>query len=224
MMASGTGSTSSKYVARREVPQWIVENCTQCMDCIVACPDTALPNTAQDISTILRTAIRNYVSQDENKDILLEKVPAIDEAVRAEMHVHSKIKGDDYRFNDIVKDKVNELGILDPESSVYEEFFGILDKVPIAYHKTKAIFNAIERKNPGEGGVFSIFVSDLCKGCGACVTACGSHEALKMIPETEKCILIYNQLQGFLISFEIHPRNILDSTMQTIRKRAKWPR
>ncbi|HBH05376.1 MAG TPA: oxidoreductase [Flavobacteriales bacterium] len=209
MMASGTGSTSSKYVARREVPQWIVENCTQCMDCIVACPDTALPNTAQDISTILRTAIRNYVSQDENKDILLEKVPAIDEAVRAEMHVHSKIKGDDYRFNDIVKDKVNELGILDPESSVYEEFFGILDKVPIAYHKTKAIFNAIERKNPGEGGVFSIFVSDLCKGCGACVTACGSHEALKMIPETEEVHTDLQSAAGFLDLLRDTPKKYL---------------
>jgi pyruvate-ferredoxin/flavodoxin oxidoreductase len=33
--------------------------------------------------------------------------------------------------------------------------------------------------------VFSIFVSDLCKGCAACVTACGEHEALKMVQETE---------------------------------------
>src|SRR5208283_2776615 len=27
--------------------------------------------------------------------------------------------------------------------------------------------------------------SDLCKGCAACVTACGEHEALKMVQETE---------------------------------------
>ena len=31
---------------------------------------------------------------------------------------------------------------------------------------------AIEKKNPGEGGIFSIFVSDLCKGCGECVEQC----------------------------------------------------
>ena len=36
------------------------------------------------------------------------------------------------------------------------------------------------------GGVFSIFVSDLCKGCAACVTACGEHQALRMVQETEQ--------------------------------------
>src|SRR4029434_6356899 len=30
-----------------------------------------------------------------------------------------------------------------------------------------------------------IFVSDLCKGCAACVTACGEHRALRMVQETE---------------------------------------
>ena len=38
----------------------------------------------------------------------------------------------------------------------------------------------------GAGGLFSIFVSDLCKGCAACVTACGDHQALKMVQETEE--------------------------------------
>ena len=39
----------SKYVARRETPLYIAENCTQCMECIAVCPDTALPNCAQDL-------------------------------------------------------------------------------------------------------------------------------------------------------------------------------
>jgi pyruvate-ferredoxin/flavodoxin oxidoreductase len=43
-----------------------------------------------------------------------------------------------------------------------------------------------ERKTPGSGGIFSIFVSDLCKGCAACVTACGDHQALRMVQETEQ--------------------------------------
>jgi pyruvate-ferredoxin/flavodoxin oxidoreductase len=62
----------------------------------------------------------------------------------------------------------------------------ILDKVPMAYQKVNAIFSSPERKSPGSGGVFSIFVSDLCKGCAACVTACGDHNALKMVAETEE--------------------------------------
>ena len=59
VMAAGTGDTASKYVARREPPLFIPENCTQCMECIAVCPDTALPNCSQDIETVLRTAINN---------------------------------------------------------------------------------------------------------------------------------------------------------------------
>ena len=34
------------------------------------------------------------------------------------------------------------------------------------------------------GGLFGIFIDpDKCKGCGECVTACGSHNALKMVPK-----------------------------------------
>src|SRR5438094_10545262 len=55
----------------------------------------------------------------------------------------------------------------------------------MAYQKANAIFATPEKKAPGAGGVFSIFVSDLCKGCAACVTACGDHRALKMVQETE---------------------------------------
>jgi len=67
-----------------------------------------------------------------------------------------------------------------------QQFFDIIAKVPMAYQKVNAIFSSPERKNPGSGGIFSIFVSDLCKGCAACVTACGDHNALKMVAETEE--------------------------------------
>src|SRR5260370_1197325 len=56
----------------------------------------------------------------------------------------------------------------------------------MAYQKANAIFMTPERKTPGSGGIFSIFVSDLCKGCAACVTACGDHQALRMVQETEQ--------------------------------------
>src|SRR5947209_15023891 len=55
----------------------------------------------------------------------------------------------------------------------------------MAYQKANAIFATPEKRSAGGGGIFSIFVSDLCKGCAACVTACGEHRALKMVQETE---------------------------------------
>ena len=41
-----------------------------------------------------------------------------------------------------------------------QQFFAILDKVPMAFQKTHAIFSTPERKHAGDGGIFSIFVSD----------------------------------------------------------------
>ena len=56
----------------------------------------------------------------------------------------------------------------------------------LAYSNVPAIFRSLESKTPGAGGLFSIFVSDLCKGCGECVQVCGDHDALRMTAETEE--------------------------------------
>ena len=64
------------------------------------------------------------------------------------------------------------------------EFLTIIDKLPLAYNDVAAIWRSVEKKNPGNGGLFSIFVSDLCKGCGECVQVCGDHDALRMTAET----------------------------------------
>src|SRR6185436_10697809 len=87
-----------------------------------------------------------------------------------------------------------------------EEFFNVIDKVPMAYQKANAIFATPEKKNPGSGGIFSIFVSDLCKGCAACVTACGEHQALRMVQETEEVNAEHESGTAFL--------NLLPDTSQ----------
>jgi pyruvate-ferredoxin/flavodoxin oxidoreductase len=180
--AAATGDTASKYVARRETPLYIAENCTQCMECIAVCPDTALPNCAQDLSTLLRTAAAHYVSNAADRDALLARVPDIEAAVRPLMRDGVKA-GAPLPLATLVRGAVNELQGLSAEGR--REFLAIIDAVPMAYARTNAIFATPERRKAGDGGVFSIFVSDLCKGCAACVTACGEHRALRMVPETE---------------------------------------
>ncbi|MCB1232887.1 MAG: 2-oxoacid:acceptor oxidoreductase family protein, partial [Verrucomicrobiae bacterium] len=184
VMAAGTGATASKYVARRETPLYIPENCTQCMECITACPDTALPNTAQEVSTILATAVRNYVADPEQQKLMLAQMPGVEERAREKMGAASDAK-EALPFKDIIKEEVAALngGISEDAKA---QFNGILDLVPVAYTKVPAIFKSVEKKKPGEGGVFSIFVSDLCKGCGECVEQCGDHGALVMVPDTEE--------------------------------------
>ena len=181
VMGAASGATQSKYVARRETPVYIAENCTQCMECITACPDTALPNTAQDISTVLVTAIRHYVTDADSQKALLNEVAGLDERCRAKMNevVAAKEKTP---FKDILRAEVDQLTNID--EAARNEFTSIIDKQPLAYNDVTAIWRSIEKKNPGNGGLFSIFVSDLCKGCGECVQVCGDHDALRMTAET----------------------------------------
>ncbi|MBI3047565.1 MAG: 2-oxoacid:acceptor oxidoreductase family protein [Acidobacteria bacterium] len=183
VMAAASGDTASKYVARRETPLYIPENCTQCMECIAVCPDTALPNCSQDLETILRTAVAHYVRDAGERQKLLGLVPEIEKRTRAIMR--ESLAGKEGRpLPDIVRSVTQEVdGLVAPEAK--EQFFQIISRIPMAYQKVNAIFATAEKRTPGGGGVFSIFVSDLCKGCAACVTACGEHQALKMVQETE---------------------------------------
>ncbi|MFK5922965.1 MAG: 2-oxoacid:acceptor oxidoreductase family protein [Verrucomicrobiota bacterium] len=184
VMASGTGATSSKYVARRETPVYIAENCTQCMECITACPDTALPNTSQNIGTVLTTAATNYVSDAAERKKLIAELPGIESRAREAMTTSVNAK-ESLPFKDIIRKEIEGInGAVAAESK--NEFLAIIDKLPLAYSKVPAIFKNVEKKNNGEGGLFSIFVSDLCKGCGECVTECGDHNALVMMPDTEE--------------------------------------
>ena len=193
IIAAATGDTASKYVARRETPLYIPENCTQCMECISVCPDTALPNTSQDLSTLLKTAVSYYVADAGDRVKLLTALPEIEKLTRQRMVAEIKTGTP---VQSILRDVVETIDGF--SSSAKEQFFAILDKVPMAYAKVTAIFGSPERKAPGSGGIFSIFVSDLCKGCAACVTACGDHDALRMVPETLEVNAEHESGTGFL--------------------------
>jgi pyruvate-ferredoxin/flavodoxin oxidoreductase len=154
------------------------------MECITACPDTALPNTAQEVSTVLTTAVLNYVSSAEDRKKLLKAIPEIDTGAREKM-VAAVAAKEKLPFKDIIREQVTGLnhGVSDQAK---KELTAIVDLLPIAYGNVPAIFRSIEKKSPGEGGVFMIQVSDLCKGCGECVEQCGDHDALRMVPDTEE--------------------------------------
>ncbi|MDR3389686.1 MAG: hypothetical protein P4L92_21800, partial [Rudaea sp.] len=193
VIAAATGDTASKYVARRETPLYIPENCTQCMECISVCPDTALPNCSQDLGTLLSTAISYYVADGVERTKMLRALPEIEKQTRARMVAEIKTGTP---LPKILREVVEQVDGFSAVSK--DQFFAILEKVPMAYQKVNAIFSSPERKAPGTGGIFSIFVSDLCKGCAACVTACGDHQALKMVAETEDVNAEHETGTGFL--------------------------
>jgi pyruvate-ferredoxin/flavodoxin oxidoreductase len=193
VIAAATGDTASKYVARRETPLYIPENCTQCMECISVCPDTALPNCSQDLSTVLTTAVNYYVADAGERSKMLRVLPEIEKQTRQRMVGEMKT-GTPMQV--ILRQVVDTVDGFSAEAK--QQFFAIMEKVPMAYQKVNAIFSSPERKLAGSGGIFSIFVSDLCKGCAACVTACGDHDALRMVQETEEVNAEHETGTGFL--------------------------
>ncbi|MHC4848470.1 MAG: 2-oxoacid:acceptor oxidoreductase family protein, partial [Planctomycetota bacterium] len=206
MMAAATGRYASKRIARRETPVFIAENCTQCMACIAACPDTALPNTAQEISTVLATAVDNYVLDAEERSKLHAEIPALDERAREKMRTAVLAKKK-VPFQDIVAEELVELAHVGGDAK--QQLLNILGELPLAYSKVNAIFGTAEKKNPGTGGLFSIFVSDLCKGCGECVVECGDHDALRMMPDTEELNVSVGAASLFLDQLPVTDRKFL---------------
>jgi pyruvate-ferredoxin/flavodoxin oxidoreductase len=207
VIAAATGATTSKYVARRQTPLFIAENCTQCMDCITACPDTALPNVAQDVSTVLATAIASYVADDAVRERLLGHVPTIEAGAREQMRTEAnKKKGDTPRaFHEIVVDQLEHVTREDNWFAGYAEapaaiasLSGAVEQLPFAYANVNAIFRTREKREEGSGGVFGIFVSDQCKGCAECVTECGDHNALVMVEESEDVNGLHETGSAFL--------------------------
>ncbi len=211
MMASGTGATASKYGARRQVPVFIAENCTQCMACITSCPDTALPNGAQEIGTVLGAAIRSYVEDATAKDKLLGELDSLESQVRAQMNTLLAEKNLDVPFGEVVNAVLGELEATDStlNHGALHLLKTMLPKLPLAYSRVNAIFKVNEKKEPGTGGLFSIFISDLCKGCGECATECGDHDALRMVDETEVLNGEHASAMMFLDTLPDTPRHFL---------------
>ncbi|MBI1946856.1 MAG: 2-oxoacid:acceptor oxidoreductase family protein [Deltaproteobacteria bacterium] len=200
VIASATGATTSKYVARRATPVFIAENCTQCMACIAACPDTALLNTSQELSTVLATAVRHYVSDAGDRKKLVGALPGLEQAARARMgEIASAGKKD--KFADLVRPLVE--GLAEVSHASRTELQAALEAVPVAFQAVKPVFSLLEKAKPGTGGVFSIVVNDLCKGCGECVVECGDKQALKMSSDSEELNARGLSAQAF---FELLPQ------------------
>ena len=211
VVAAATGATASKYVARRQVPMFIAENCTQCMACITACPDTALPNAALDINTVLKSAIVSYVEDRGVRGRLLEGLDDLTGNVRSRMNALLAEKNLDVPFSAIVLETLEEAEQANPSLNhgALDVLKTMLPKLPLSYSRTNAIFKMLEKKDPGAGGLFSIFVNDLCKGCGECATECGDHDALRMVDETDLINGEHNSAMRFMDTLPDTPAKYL---------------
>src|SRR5687767_6336348 len=79
---------------------------------------------------------------------------------------------------------------------------------------TNKYYNVIEKKTPGGGGKFGIFIDPTkCKGCAECVDACGDHNALKMIAKDDK------NMEWFKTAFQFY-RTMPETPKKYINEKA----
>jgi pyruvate/2-oxoacid:ferredoxin oxidoreductase beta subunit/NAD-dependent dihydropyrimidine dehydrogenase PreA subunit len=76
---------------------------------------------------------------------------------------------------------------------------------------TNKYFNVLEKKNPGAGGKFGIFIDPTkCKGCAECVDACGDHNALRMIPKDDKNMAWFKTAFNFYKDMPETPKKFIN--------------
>src|SRR5205809_2676051 len=62
---------------------------------------------------------------------------------------------------------------------------------------TNKYFNVIEKKNPGQGGKFGIFIDpSKCKRCAECVDPCGDHNALRLVAQND------NNMEWYMTDYQ----------------------
>jgi pyruvate ferredoxin oxidoreductase beta subunit len=75
---------------------------------------------------------------------------------------------------------------------------GLRENMGAQWIETNKYFTLLEKKGQG-GGKFGIFIDPTkCKGCAECVTACGDHDALRMIRKDDR------NLEWYRSSFQFY--------------------
>ena len=170
-MPSGSAAFKDKGLFRRDVPEFIADLCTGCMECALICPDAAIPNTVHDIRDLLGTAIGQLDIAEAQRQALRDQVPALSDAAR-EIYRAEK---DSKPFNEVIAAAGEKI---DTDNAVLKRNIGKLAEAlkvfPVA--KTRPFFDAMEKAVPGSGGLYSVAIDPWkCSGCLECIEVCGPH-------------------------------------------------
>ena len=172
-----TGAAKNKGIFRRDVPVVNLDTCTACLECALACPDSAIPNQAHEISDLLTRAIRTAKLGSDATAYLLSFVPAWADAIRAALLADTKAT-----FAQVIAPTAAVVPDLAPEhlSAITAE----LAAFPVG--RIRPIFDQMEKKQPGTGAMYSVVIDPWkCTGCLQCVDVCGPG-ALTAVTQTDE--------------------------------------
>jgi len=161
-----TGAAKNKGIFRREVPVVDLEKCTACLECALACPDSAIPNQAHEIVDLLARAIRSARLQDEHKAYLLSFAQQWADKVRSEMLNDPSAK----TFSEVVRTTAGVVPNLAGEH--LDAILAEVNAFPVG--RIRPIFDQMEKKEPGTGAMYSVVIDPWkCTGCLQCIEVCG---------------------------------------------------
>ncbi|HEY0119676.1 MAG TPA: 2-oxoacid:acceptor oxidoreductase family protein [Cellulomonas sp.] len=168
-MPVGTGTTKDKGLFRRSVPVFDPTACTGCLECGLACPDAAIPNTLHEIHDLLLAAIGTVDAPEPQLEALRAQAYPWAERIRQGF----RADGDATSLATVAAAAVPDTGeraIARHAESVVEA----LAAFPVA--RTRPFFDAMEKETPGTGALFSAVIDPWkCTGCLQCVDVCGPH-------------------------------------------------
>jgi pyruvate-ferredoxin/flavodoxin oxidoreductase len=167
-MPAGTAAGKDKGLFRRTVPEFHFDLCTGCLECTLACPDAAIPNTVHEIHDLLLTAIAELDATEPQREALRSHVYTLAENVREAYRADKTARP----FHELVAQAGAALDIDQPSlQRTLDEVVAALSVYPVA--RTRPFFDAMEKDTPGTGGLFSAVIDPWkCTGCLECIEVC----------------------------------------------------
>ncbi len=167
-MPVGTGAAKNKGIFRRNVPVFDPAACTACMECALACPDTAIPNTGHELSDLLWSAVDAAGLVEDDRAAWYAAVPdwtvAVREAFRADPGAIDLAAVARATAAALPGDRLPAHGL--------DAVIAALEVFPVA--RTRPLFDALEKAEAGSGVLFSAVIDPWkCTGCLQCIEVCG---------------------------------------------------
>ncbi|MGC3995603.1 MAG: 2-oxoacid:acceptor oxidoreductase family protein [Propionicimonas sp.] len=165
-MPVGTGAAKNKGIFRRTVPVFDPTACTACMECALACPDNAIPNTAHELGDLLCAAVDAAGMAEGERAVWYGIVPAWADGVR-----HGYL-ADPAATDLAVVARSAAADLADLPADRLDGVIAALAAYPVA--RTRPLFDAAEKTAAGSGVLFSAVVDPWkCTGCLQCIEVCG---------------------------------------------------
>ena len=206
---AGTSETKKKglFTQPSELPVYIQELCTGCIQCAAVCPDTAIPNAVHDVSELLITAIKMNPGLAQNPEALEKQIAFANEltALIEEAYLPTNNQGlpqdkkktsDSREFFQIASEALSTMQFDDADIAVKEHFQSMI-KVLEGYSvaMTGKFFHI--RRNSKSSGLYAVTIDpQLCTGCGECITECPS-DALKPNLDESRTAEHYQRAMNF---------------------------